>query len=249
VATSDQLQEALLVEGGNLDREHMMKVLGRQRGFSTKQRSPFGRDRDMSISLLVRAPKDPKNDERLATRVDKFARPRGWYVQSHHRALDFEDDQRLRILLNPSKPAQGKAHGKLLYHMTDTANVAGIKKRGLIPSKAKAHLVKGRRYDPRVFLFSRKKALDGMLAQNDAVHAGGAEGFPTMTKTDQVSVIVIDPTQLRQGTKLYKDPEFALSGGEAVWTPTHIPPEAIVRSYKHSSTVPEWFRKKQRRAS
>lgn len=250
---SEQLHEALLTEGGNLDREHMMKVLARLPGFHSvkDRRHGLGDKRDMSIVVRVKATRSRKRDETISDQVNAWARKRGWYVQSHRRPDAFDTDVKgkdwIAITLNPSKPAQGKAFRKYLYHMTDTANLASIKKRGLIPSKAKAHLVKGRRYDPRVFLFSKKSSLDSMLHQNDAVHAGADVMFPAMTKTDNVSVLVIDPSKLRQGTKLYKDPEFALSGGEAVWTPTHIPPEAIVRSYKHKSTVPEWFRKGERR--
>lgn len=69
------------------------------------------------------------------------------------------------------------------------------------------------------------KLLEGK--QNIEAHKENGGGWnPTLTKTLDMSVVVIDKDKLKKGTKLYRDPEFGSTTG-AYYTFTHIPKEAI----------------------
>lgn len=88
-----------------------------------------------------------------------------------------------------------------LYHFADPSDVDEILRRGLIPTEGKASDWHDHSYPPRVFLTLE----------------------PELEKPGK-AILKIDTRKLRSGTKFYKDHRWTL---DSVWTPTHIPPEAI----------------------
>ena len=146
--------------------------------------------------------------------VADWARRRGWGVLYHG-----NDIARLTPLFGtPVHPCE-----QYLYHITQTGNVPRIKRRGLIPQ----NIWTGRDAGPvpskeAVRSYPRRVYLVGSLR--------GAELLmPLLPKRN--AIFQVDCTKLRRGTKFYLDPETSSPDASVrvmgVFTPTHIPPEAL----------------------
>jgi hypothetical protein len=104
---------------------------------------------------------------------------------------------------------------KFVYHVTDTKNVENIIKRGLLPSRPrKIGFEAKRNYEPRVYVCIDKFGASEMITNFRY----------SFDDTDNWSVLTIDTSKLRPGTKFYHDDE----DGTAIWTRTQIPSSAIV---------------------
>lgn len=113
--------------------------------------------------------------------------------------------------------------GDFMYHLTDLSSVESIKKRGLVPRGSQE-----RGFPPRVYLFTNLDALNRQVEENrEAWSETDFRWNPTLTKTPDAAVVVLDPRAFRKGTKLEVDPEYLGDEGY-VYTKSHIPPEAVV---------------------
>jgi ribosomal protein L21E len=110
-----------------------------------------------------------------------------------------------------------------MYHLTDVAAVESIKRSGLTPRGSVS-----RGYPPRVYLFTNVVDLNEQIENNIEAWEPGLSWNDQLTKSPDMVVIEIDPGALRKGTKFEVDPEYSGSTG-AVYTKSHIPPEAIVK--------------------
>lgn len=153
--------------------------------------------------------------------IKQYMKNRGWFVFSWSLSGRGET---LQIEIMPEKTDQLKDVPNVLYHLTDTINIPSIEKKGLKP---KASSKQERTYTNRVYLFSDEELLKQQIQQNIEAHKENGGGWnPTLTKTLDMSVVVIDAEKLKKGTKLYRDPEFGGTMG-AYYTFTEIPKEAI----------------------
>lgn len=156
--------------------------------------------------------------------VKSYMKNRGWYV------FNWETQARgetLKLEIYPEVMEEMENESDYLYHLTDKKNLSSILSRGLTPSLSKDS---NRGYGPRVYLFSDKNLLAQQIEQNKEAHGSASGWNPKLTSTLDMSVVVIDPSKLRRNTKLRRDPEFGGDKG-AVYTFTHIPPEAIDHVY------------------
>lgn len=155
--------------------------------------------------------------------IKSYMKGRGWYVFNWGTQAMGET---LKIEIYPDVMEEIERQGDYLYHLTDKKNVPSVMSKGLFPSTSKNS---DRGYGPRVYLFSDKNLLAQQIEQNKNAHDGDSWN-PQLTSTPQMSVVVVDANKLRRNTKLRRDPEF---GGErgAVYTFTHVPPEAIDHVY------------------
>jgi hypothetical protein len=152
-----------------------------------------------------------------------FAAKRGWILHSVRNMADYSPQHfQLKLMMMPDKAHQPDHVPVYLYHITDVQNVSRIKREGLKPM---AKVSKGRNYPGRVYVFLRRELMEEMLEFNAEAHSGG-EGHQKLTKTPHVAVLTIDSEKLRPNTKFFVDPEFD-GNPDAVYTYTHIPPEAI----------------------
>jgi hypothetical protein len=160
--------------------------------------------------------------EAVKLTISDFFRKREWYVHSA-KVSGYGDN--LSISAMPEKTDLVNPNG-MLYHLTDKKNLSSIMKKGLVPRVSKTP--GERMYGPRVYLFTSRQELDEQIDQNKEAHlSSGYSWNPKLTETSDTVVLVIDPSKLRKGTKLQRDPEFSGSTG-AVFTKSHLPPECIV---------------------
>jgi len=144
---------------------------------------------------------------------------RGWYIYKTGRQSMGE---MLTISILPIENAY-VSPGKVMYHLTDVAAVESIKRSGLTPRGSVS-----RGYPPRVYLFTNVDELNDQIKNNIEAWEPGLSWNDKLTKSPDMVVIEIDPGALRKGTKFEVDPEYSGSTG-AVYTKSHIPPEAIVK--------------------
>lgn len=163
--------------------------------------------------------------EEIVDYIKQYMKNRGWFVFSWNLSGRGEI---LQIEILPEKTDQLKDIPNVLYHLTDTANISSIEKKGLKP---KASSKQERTYGSRVYLFSNEQLLKQQIEQNIEAHKEGGGWNPMLTKTLDMSVIVLDVNKLKKGTKLYRDPEFGGTIG-AYYTFTDIPKEAILKINK-----------------
>jgi len=152
--------------------------------------------------------------------IGEWLSRRGWYVFSSGLG---DMGERLSISALP-KNNPYVASGDFMYHLTDLSSVESIKKRGLVP---RGNVERG--FPPRVYLFTNEAALNSQVEENrEAWSESGFRWNPTLTKTPDVAVVVLDPRAFRKGTKFEIDPEYYGDEGY-VYTKSHIPPEAVVQ--------------------
>lgn len=158
--------------------------------------------------------------------IKQYMKNRGWFVFSWSLSGRGET---LQIEIMPEKTDQLKDVPTVLYHLTDTINIPSIEKKGLKP---KSSSKQERTYGNRVYLFSNEELLKQQIEQNIEAHKEDGFWNPKLTKTLDMSVIVLDANKLKKGTKLYRDPEFGGAPG-AYYTFTDIPKEAISQIKKY----------------
>ena len=152
--------------------------------------------------------------------IGEWLSRRGWYIFSSGLG---DMGERLSVSALP-KNNPFVTPGDFMYHLTDASSVESIKKIGLVPRGSS-----DRGYPARVYLFTNLDALNRQVEENR--EAWAQEGFswnPTLTKTPDAAVVVLDPSAFRKGTKFEIDPEYLGDEGY-VYTKSHIPPEAIVQ--------------------
>jgi len=115
-----------------------------------------------------------------------------------------------------------------LYHVTDQANVKSIQSRGLIPSggSSSAKSDHGFLYPDRVYLFRKRQDIGRAIGDFVPQSIDDDRGL-FLTKTPQISIIMVDLTEVGSRIKFYDDPSFPSDG--AIFTYTHIPSQAIKR--------------------
>lgn len=151
--------------------------------------------------------------------IGEWLSRRGWYI--FFSGLG-DMGERLSVSALP-KNNPFVTPGDFMYHLTDLSSVESIKKRGLVPRGSQK-----RGFPPRVYLFTNVDALNSQVEQNrEAWAETGFRWHPTLTKTPDVAVVVLDPRAFRKGTKFEVDPEYLGDEGY-VYTKSHIPPEAVV---------------------
>ena len=148
-----------------------------------------------------------------------YMKRRGWYVSNHN-----VSGGKLVLEIMPEGANRLTDVPATVYHLTDTQNVPKISSQGLKP---KGSDDPDRKYTARVYVFTSLDLLEEQIKQNIDAHEDSFSWHPKLTKTLDMSVVEIDTSKLRQGTKFYRDPEFSGNEG-AYYTYTHIPPEAIV---------------------
>ena len=143
----------------------------------------------------------------------KVLKNSGWYTSSLIKSeySDEEDDgsvlYEFSLDLEPSISLKIEKP-RFLYHITRTCYADKIMKQGIKP---KVQTERNLRFpEPRVYLFIR-----------DGLH-NGASIFPI----GNVTVFKVDTKKFNR-FNIYEDDR--IPGGEAVWTPTHIPSHAIER--------------------
>jgi hypothetical protein len=152
--------------------------------------------------------------------IGEWLSRRGWYIFSSGLG---DRGERLSVSALP-KNNPFVTPGDFMYHLTDLSSVEGIKKRGLLPRGSDE-----RGFSPRVYLFTNVDALNRQAEENrEAWAETGFRWNPTLTKTPEAAVIVLDPRAFRKGTKFEVDPEYLGDPGY-VYTKSHIPPDAIVK--------------------
>lgn len=144
-----------------------------------------------------------------------WLKKRGWYL--HNSSLSARGET-LRADIFPDTTEAINKTPTHLYHLTDRNSLHSILSQGLIP--------RGNTYSPRVYLFSDLNLLKNQADRNKAAHADPNGWDKPLTQTPDTVILQIDPSKLRRGTVLRRDPEF---GGDtnALYTLTHIPPDAI----------------------
>lgn len=156
--------------------------------------------------------------------IKSYMKGRGWYVFNWSTQARGET---LKIEIYPDVMEEIEKPSDYLYHLTDKKNIPSIMSKGLFPSTSKTP---DRGYGSRVYLFSDKNLLAQQIEQNKDAHGPGGSWNSQLTSTPQMSVVVVDSNKLRKNTKLRRDPEFGGDRG-AVYTFTHVPPEAIDHVY------------------
>ncbi len=167
--------------------------------------------------------KIPSEEEtkRVVEFIKEYIKNRGWHVFSWSITGRGET---LQVEILPEKTEQLKDVPDVLYHLTDTANIPSIKRKGLKP---RASFKQERSYSPRIYLFSDKELLEQQVEQNIKAHEEDGIWHPKLTKTLDMSIVTIDTKKLKKGTKFYRDPEFGGVAG-AYYTFTDIPKESII---------------------
>lgn len=152
--------------------------------------------------------------------IGEWLSRRGWYI--FFSGLG-DRGERLSVSALP-KNNPFVTTGDFMYHLTDFSSVESIKKRGLVPRGSQE-----RGFPPRVYLFTNVDALNRQVEENrEAWAETGFRWNPTLTKTPDAVVIVLDRRAFRKGTKFEVDPEYLGDEGY-VYTKSHIPPEAVVK--------------------
>lgn len=164
----------------------------------------------------------PSEEEtkRIVEFIKEYIKNRGWHVFSWNFTGRGET---LQVEILPEKTEQLKIVPDVLYHLTDTANIPSIKRNGLKP---RASFKQERSYSPRIYLFSDKELLEQQIKQNIEAHKEGGIWNPKLTKTLDMSIVVVNTEKLKKGIKFYRDPEFGGSLG-AYYTFSDIPKESI----------------------
>jgi hypothetical protein len=174
----------------------------------------------------------PRQDELDMDALDTWARRRGWGLVARYR----NGAMLLAPLYGQQVPKPPWATH--YYHVADVQDVASILRRGLLPRTRDDGSC---RYPQRVYLADSLHM--AMVVREQALrNFAGGRG---MTKTPHVCVLEIDLSRLRRGTRFYRDPEFGFEHSPGLWlgglfTPTHIPPEAIKRVDERSAEGPFW---------
>lgn len=166
----------------------------------------------------------------IASVAREFAAKRGWVLAAYRPVPNFSPAYfGVYFVMMPDKKTRASVGDmpSYLYHLTDVENIQNIKRSGLKP---RAKTSKNRSYPGRVYMFWAKSLLDQMIEQTMEAHKNMADSGDSyhqpLTKTPHMAVVKINPRKLLRGTKFYVDPEFDGEPG-AVYTYTHIPPEAI----------------------
>jgi hypothetical protein len=114
-----------------------------------------------------------------------------------------------------------------LYHVTDQHNLPDITREGLKPqpdhaSQSSQH---GFEYPDRIYLFRDRGSVSEYYDALVPMVAHPERGR-WLTQTPEAALLLVDLTEVRDGTKFYDDPSFPKLG-EALYTYTHIPAVAI----------------------
>lgn len=214
-------------------------TVGVQAVYGGENKQPFDvLDAQLDDSVVVRlhiglpdgtvAASQPKVDLGIVPAIREFAAKRGWILAGYRNSLSFSPQHfGFDFSLFPDRQDPMKEMPFYLYHVTDTKNVESIRREGLKPRQM---MSKNRNYPGRVYLFSDTSLMRDMIQMSidahDAIARIGSSFYKPLTKTPDISIIKVNTNKLRRGTKFFIDPEFDGNPG-AVYTYTHIPPEAI----------------------
>lgn len=154
--------------------------------------------------------------------IEVHSAHRGWFVDVWGTdnfpilAITFEK--------NYSKQVPG---GTYVYRLSDANHMSKILKEGLKPASKRTDFT----YPDRVYVFRTFQDLkDGLEFNRQA----WKEGVRTLSRTRDVVVLKIDTAKLRPGTKFMVDRDWRVGRpNAALWTYSHIPPEAISVHSKH----------------
>lgn len=184
----------------------------------------------------------------VAALIEKKAKGWGYHISVYEmdsrrrREVDPDDSNRalshteaLYVELQPYYPRgydtpmslinKGKPYA---YHLTDQRNVGSIQSKGLVPrsSTDQERSEHTFQYPNRIYLFTKRQ--DVSRAIRDFVpNSHDDDRGMFLTKTPDVSILMVDLTEVDSRTKFYEDPAYPSDG--AVFTYTHIPSDAIVR--------------------
>ena len=168
----------------------------------------------------------PSEDELREIRavISDWAGARGWYVAGFGTG---DGGGRADVVLLPRDNPRVEPSGPM-FHITDSTSLPSILARGLRPKRSET-----RGYEPRVYVFANRQAVEGAIQDNAEAWSLGWNA--KLTSTPDIVVLELDPTLFRKGTKFELDPEYDEDYG-ALFTKSHIPPEAIVRAERVEMT-------------
>lgn len=187
--------------------------------------------------------------------LDQFARRRGYYVALYQleeevNRISAKDVPKRQVApsasytevlwvdLQPFYPSDHYNPYRLiedghpyLYHLTDQANLASIKSKGLTPRSSQGNSDHPFSYPDRVYLFKDRQELTHAIKQF-VPYPDNPYPDIRLTTTNDIAIIMVDATELRPGTKFYPDTSYP--GDGAVFTYTHIPKSAFARVIKRT---------------